>query len=316
MIKRKEEKPMKKKLTGLLVALMVLSMGTTVFAAQSPDSNTTVEQKAQQLRDSVSNVKTSRDGVSVEVKKADAGVVADANEKATSFSSEAEMLGMVELESDKDFSQGVTLTFYVAGVKSGDNVRILHKLANGTWEVIVPYVGDGYVRATFYSLSPVAIVKYPQGVSVPSTQQVTDPAGSTDTTDNAGNQNSSSNNANKNDSQSANNSQSSSNDQNANANTNSNSENSSASSKSDSKSNSKSDSKASANANVNVNINNNSNSKNNSNSNSGSSNRPTSGGSGVATSPKTGQAVPVLPIVAVFALMGGTVVCSKKAKSL
>lgn len=299
---------MKKKLTGLLVALMVLSMGTTVFAAQSPDSNTTADQKAQQLRDSVSNVKASKDGVSVEVKKADASVVADANEKATSFSSEAEMLGMVELESDKDFSKGVTLTFYVAGVKSGDNVRILHKLANGTWEVIVPYVGDGYVRATFYSLSPVAIVKYPQGVSVPSSQQVTDPDAGT--TDNTGDQNNSSNNENKNDSQNSNNSQSSSNDQNAN--TNSNADNSSASSKSDSKSNSRSDSKANANANVNVNINNNS--KNNSN--SGSSNRPTSGGSGVATSPKTGQAMPVLPIVAVFALMGGAVVCSKKAKSL
>ena len=163
---------MKKKITGLLVALTVLSMGTTVFASQSPTSEVTAEQKAQQLRDSVSNVETSQDGVNVEVGKVDATEVADANEKATSYSADAEVLGMVELKSDKDFSKGVTLTLYVAGVKKGDNVRILHKLSDGTWEVIVPYVGDGFVRATFYSLSPIAIVKYPPNVSVSSSQRV------------------------------------------------------------------------------------------------------------------------------------------------
>ena len=292
---------MKKKITGLLVALMVLSMGTTVFASQSPTSEVTAEQKAQQLRDSVSNVETSQDGVNVEVGKVDATEVADANEKATSYSADAEVLGMVELKSDKDFSKGVTLTLYVAGVKKGDNVRILHKLSDGTWEVIVPYVGDGFVRATFYSLSPIAIVKYPPNVSVSSSQRVPENAADSSTENNSTQEDVSntSENTNTNESSNANNSTS--------ANNNANDNDTSSSSKSESKS----DAKANANANVNVNVNNNNSGNSNSN-----SNRPTSGTTGAATSPKTGQNMPVLPMVAVFTLLGLTVVCGKKVKSL
>lgn len=296
---------MKKKITGLLVALMVLSMGTTVFASQSPTSEVTAEQKAQQLRDSVSNVETSQDGVNVEVGKVDATEVADANEKATSYSADAEVLGMVELKSDKDFSKGVTLTLYVAGVKKGDNVRILHKLSDGTWEVIVPYVGDGFVRATFYSLSPIAIVKYPPNVSVSSSQRVPENAADSSTENNSTQEDVSntSENTNTNESSNANNSTS--------ANNNANDNDTSSSSKSESKSDAKANANANASANVNVNVNNNNNNSGNSN-----SNRPTSGTSGAATSPKTGQNMPVLPMVAVFTLLGLTVVCGKKVKSL
>ena len=273
---------MKKKIAGLLAAMMVLTMGaTTVFASQSPTSQETEEQKAQQLRDSVSNVETSQEGVTVEVGKVDSNEVANANTQATSYSEDAEVLGMVELKSDKDFSKGVTLTFYVAGVKKGDNVRILHKLSNGTWEVIVPYVGDGFVRATFYSLSPIAIVKYPAGVSVASTQTVPQTEGNTQT-----NETNSETDVNNNE------------NSNTNDNSNDTASDSSSSSKSDAKAN------ASANANVNVNVNNDSN------------NRPTSGGAGAATSPKTGQSAPVLPILAVIALMGMAVKYGKKAHSL
>ena len=292
---------MKKKITGLLVALMVLSMGTTVFASQSPTSEVTAEQKAQQLRDSVSNVETSQDGVNVEVGKVDATEVADANEKATSYSADAEVLGMVELKSDKDFSKGVTLTLYVAGVKKGDNVRILHKLSDGTWEVIVPYVGDGFVRATFYSLSPIAIVKYPANVSVSSSQRVPENAADSSTENDSTQESTKNENTNSNESANANNSTSANNNANANDNDTS----------SSSKSESKSDAKANANANVNVNVNNNNSGNSNSN-----SNRPTSGTTGAATSPKTGQNMPVLPMVAVFTLLGITVVCGKKVKSL
>ena len=296
---------MKKKITGLLVALMVLSMGTTVFASQSPTSEVTAEQKAQQLRDSVSNVETSQDGVNVEVGKVDATEVADANEKATSYSADAEVLGMVELKSDKDFSKGVTLTLYVAGVKKGDNVRILHKLSDGTWEVIVPYVGDGFVRATFYSQSPIAIVKYPPNVSVSSSQRVPENAADSSTENNSTQEDVSntSENTNTNESSNANNSTS--------ANNNANDNDTSSSSKSESKSDAKANANANASANVNVNVNNNNNNSGNSN-----SNRPTSGTSGAATSPKTGQNMPVLPMVAVFTLLGLTVVCGKKVKSL
>lgn len=290
---------MKKKFAGLLAAMMVLMMGTTVFASQSPTSEATAEQKAQQLRDSVSTVETGDAGVGVQVGKVDANVVADANEKATSYSGDAEVLGMVELSTDKDISKGVTLTIYVAGVKSGDNVRILHKLANGTWEVIVPYVGNGFVRATFYSLSPIAIVKYPSTASVPSTQQVpNNAAGDAPSTNDA--------NSSKDESSTS----SAVNDSDTNASTNSTTADSAASdSKSDSKSdsssksgNSSSKSNASAKTNVNVNV-------NTSRTNSGSK-------SGAATSPKTGQEFPVIPCVAVAAFLVATIVYGRKKHSL
>lgn len=282
---------MKKKLAGLLVAMMVLTMGTTVFASQSPTSEATAEQKAQQLRDSVSTVESGDAGVKVD--KVDASEVADANKAATGYSDQAEVLGMVELKTDKDISKGVTITIYVAGVKSGDNIRILHKLSNGTWEVIVPYVGDGFVRATFYSLSPIAIVKYPASASVPSSQQVP-----SNVADDSANKDAATDASKNEESEKA--SAVSDNDSSTAAASDSDSDSKSTSSSKSGNSSSKSTASAKTNVNVNVNT---------SRTNSGSK-------SGAATSPKTGQEMPVLPCVAIIALMGATVVCSKKIKSL
>lgn len=297
---------MKKKLAGILAAMMIFTLGTTsVFAANSPTSEQTAEQKAQQLRDSVSEVNSSQDGINVRVERVGVNEVADANTKAASYSQDAEVLGMVELKSDNDFSTGVTLTFYVSGVRSGDNIRILHKLADGTWEVIVPYVGDGFVRATFYSLSPIAIVKYPAGVSVSSTQNI--PQNSDDSQNN----------------NSENSSNSNTNDE-SNSNTNSNTSDSTSDSDSSSSSNSDSSSSSESNAeaNVNVNINNNSNSNNgsgnatNNSTTNNSGSRPSAGGSGAATSPKTGQGAPVLPVMVIVILLGAMTVYGKKAQRL
>ncbi len=51
------------------------------------------------------------------------------------------------------------ITLNVPGIVAGQDVTVLHKCDNGTWEVIKPdAVGNGTVTATFTSLSPVAIV--------------------------------------------------------------------------------------------------------------------------------------------------------------
>lgn len=271
---------MKKKLAGLLVAAMVLSMGTSVFAAKSPGAGTTLEEQAQQLRDTVSSVDSSEDGVSVKCDVVDTDNISDANKEATGYSEDAEVLGAVELKSDADFSKGVTLTFYVSGVQKGDNIRILHKLPSGKWEVIVPYVGNGYIRATFYSLSPIAIVKYPKSVKVPSSQEV-NPADEEDT-------------------------EKESESQNININVdvdvdvdvdNDNNNN---------------------NDNRNDNKNDNKNDNSNKNNTGGTSNGNSGGsaGSNAKTSPKTGQSVPALPILAVFALSGAIALVGRKAKNL
>ena len=81
---------MKKKLAGLLVAAMVLSMGTSVFAAKSPGAGTTLEEQAQQLRDTVSSVDSSEDGVSVKCDVVDTDNISDANKEATGYSEDAE----------------------------------------------------------------------------------------------------------------------------------------------------------------------------------------------------------------------------------
>lgn len=161
---------MKKKLAGVLAAIMVLSMAsTTAFAAESPSGDDILPE---QLEESIEGIESS-DGTKISYEKVDADVVTEANKEAKDKAESGELLGLVNVSAGgKDVSKGITLTFKVPGVHAGDNIRILHKLKSGKWEVIVPVVGEGYVKATFYSLSPVAIVKYDAEDVVPSTQVV------------------------------------------------------------------------------------------------------------------------------------------------
>lgn len=167
---------MKKKFAGILVAIMVLAMGTTVFGATSPGAEDVLQQKTQQLRDSVSNVQCQDAELTIgTVSEAD---LTEANTVATEKYSDAQVLAMVEVTvaAGTDVSKGVTVTFYVSGIAAGDNIRLLHQLSDGTWEVIAPVVGNGYVTATFYSFSPVAIVKYAADQVVSPTQQIPESA--------------------------------------------------------------------------------------------------------------------------------------------
>ena len=137
---------MKKKLAALLATVMILSMGMTAFATDS--KNTTDEQPA--------GVTTTTDGASVT--KVDDKVVAEVGTKAAAINKNAKVLAVFDLNGPI----GKPITLNVAGVKKGANIIILHQKADGTWERINPdAVGDGYVIATFKSLSNVAVIELP-----------------------------------------------------------------------------------------------------------------------------------------------------------
>lgn len=52
----------------------------------------------------------------------------------------------------------VTVTFSIPGVKKEDSISVIHRKADGDWEVLPGTCGDGTVTATFTSFSPVAFV--------------------------------------------------------------------------------------------------------------------------------------------------------------
>lgn len=283
---------MKKKFAGILVALMVLAMGTTVFGATSPDASDVLQQKAQQLRDSVSDVQCQDAELTISTVSETA--LTEANTKATEKYSDAQVLAMVEVtpKAGTDVSKGVTVTFYVSGIAKGDNVRLLHQLSDGNWEVISPVVGNGYVTATFYSFSPVAIVKYAEDQVIPPTQQI--PESATQTPNGDGNQNHD---------QSNNQTTDQTNDQ--------------------ANDNNQNNDQANNNDQTNDQANQQTNQVTQTNNNYQTvtitlPDGTIAAGAGVTTgttSPKTGDALPVFPIIAVLAL-AGLAVCGKKALSL
>lgn len=156
-MKKGGNSPMKK-FAAVLAALMVLSCGTTVLAANSSTA-----------ADLAKDVKVeSSTGAEVTVKAVDEAVKEAAVKEAVAENKKSEVVALVEV-SVKGTGK-VTLTFDVAGVKAGDNIYLLHQKADKTWEVIHPTkVADGKVTATFNSLSPVAIVKIPAGETLPKT---------------------------------------------------------------------------------------------------------------------------------------------------
>lgn len=154
---------MKKKLAGLLAALMVLSMGTTVFAENSPTAADVVK-KAE-----VSSAKI--DGQEVTLTKSTLST-AD-YEKAVEEAGTKKVLAAFNLTADGQTitaEKPLIVTFNVADVTADDTVdtiALLHYCTtHGCWETIKPSsVTGGKVTASFHSLSPVAIVKVATGTS-------------------------------------------------------------------------------------------------------------------------------------------------------
>lgn len=306
---------MKKMLMGILAMLLVLSMGTTVFAKNSPGSDAALDREAEEWNNKVTGVTaqgTNNTIITVSKDKVAADKVTSANEVAKSVSSAAEVLGMSDLSVSKtvDTSKGVKVTLSInpASIKKGYAVYVLHQFDDGKWEIIKPssVTSDGKVTVTLYSFSPVAIVQYPTNVSVPTS----DPSKNQSSGSNS-NTNSTENNTNSN---------------NTSGPTQSNS-NSSNSSNSNNQSNNQNN-PVNVNQNVTVKYPERDSESYNDGYNDGyaAARRSTKGtsaasnggqASGVTTSaevlsPKTGASLPALPILAVFAL-AGVAVCGKKA---
>jgi hypothetical protein len=325
---------MKKKLAGILAELMVLSLGMTVFAAPSPNKASDMAKAAADL---VTTVESGSDAVALTagtVNTDDLTSVYDVVAEKIGSSTGFNVLAAVELSSVNTLPDGgLQITFDVTGVTSGEaNIRIYHK--KGTdWEVKTPFVGNGYVTATFDSLSPFFVVRYDSTPSVSDgsvdSSTVVNNYYNTYTTNNTNSNNiTSSTSTNSNNPTTTNNSNSNNpattNYTNSN-NTNSNNEtttNNAASSSSSTKKSTSSSKKSSTSTTDKVSA------KSAGDGNSGTNNQTvtvnvngngsSSGKAGVSTSttsPKTGSSMPALPMIAVFAVMG-IAFCGKKARSL
>ena len=316
---------MKKMLMGVLAMLLVLTMGTTVFASPSPNPDTGLDLKAQEWNNKVEHVAATGANnqiYNVTKKRVDASKVNSVNEVIKTVSSQAEVIGMSDLSVDKgvDTSKGIKVTLSIdpKSIINGYSVYVVHQYGEGKWETVKPssVTRDGKVTVTLYSLSPVAIVQYPNNVSVP----ISDPSkNKPDSTNNTNNNTNSTENSNSNTTNSNNTSGPSQ--------SNSNSSNSSNSNNQSNSQTNNQNNPVNVKQNVTVNYpDRDSDSYDNGYSNgysdgrhsvvgtSASNGGAASGGTTSAgvLSPKTGASLPALPIVAVFAL-AGIVVCGKKA---
>lgn len=314
---------MKKMLMGVLAMLLVLTMGTTVFAAPSPIPDTGLDQKAQEWDSKLQQATitgTNNQIYNVTKNKVDASKVNSVNEVIKAVSSQAEVIGMSDLSVDKsvDLSKGVKVTLSIdpKSIINGYSVYVVHQYGDGKWEIIKPssVTSDGKVTVTLYSLSPVAVVQYPNNVSVPTSDPSKNQSDSSNTNNNT---NSTENNTNSNNtsgpSQSNSNSSNSSNSNNQN-NSQSNNQNNPVNVKQNVTVNYPDRDTESYDDGYSDGYNDGRNSVKGTSGSNGSNGGQASGGTTSAgvLSPKTGASLPALPIVAVFAL-AGIAVCGKKA---
>ena len=309
---------MKKKLAAILAGLLVLTMGTTVFA--QTDGSPSVDSKAQEAekyKQNISSIEISSGTVSV--KAADPKVMDEAKAEAAKAGTVDNVLAMADVHpSVEDASSGLTVKFYISGVSKGDNVYALHQKADGTWEVCNTVVGNGYVKVTLYSFSTIAIVKYDDGAVVTPTQQI-NPKDDTDdgnTTNNT--TNTTTNNTTNTTTGDTGNTNSTTTNTTGDTNNNGGSTSTTNNNPVDNSVGNTTNSTTynTTNNTTNTTIGNAAASDNNGAAAGGAAvTRTSAGSSGVATSPKTGSGIPAIPVIALLALMS-IAVCTKKAHSL
>lgn len=309
---------MKKKLAAILAGLLVLTMGTTVFA--QTDGSPSVDSKAQEAekyKQNISSIEISSGTVSV--KAADPKVMDEAKAEAAKAGTVDNVLAMADVHpSVEDASSGLTVKFYISGVSKGDNVYALHQKADGTWEVCNTVVGNGYVKVTLYSFSTIAIVKYDDGAVVTPTQQI-NPKDDTDdgnTTNNT--TNTTTNNTTNTTTGDTGNTNSTTTNTTGDTNNNGGSTSTTNNNPVDNSVGNTTNSTTynTTNNTTNNTIGNAAASDNNGAAAGGAAvTRTSAGSSGAATSPKTGSGIPAIPVIALLALMS-IAVCTKKAHSL
>lgn len=321
---------MKKKLAAILAGLLVLTMGTTVFA--QTDGSASVDSKAQEAekyKQNISSIEISSGTVSV--KAADPKVMDEAKAEAAKAGAVDNVLAMADVHpSVEDASSGLTVKFYISGVSKGDNVYALHQKADGTWEVCNTVVGNGYVKVTLYSFSTIAIVKYDDGAVVTPTQQInskddTDDGNTTNNTTNTTTNNTT--NTTTGDTTNTTTNTTTGDTGNTNSTTTNTTGDTNNNGGSTSTTNNNPVDNSVGNTTNSTTYNTTNNTTNNTIGNAAVSDnngaaaggaavtRTSAGSSGVATSPKTGSGIPAIPVIALLALMS-IAVCTKKAHSL
>lgn len=165
---------MRNKLAVIITCLLVLTMGTTVFAdADGAPSVTSKDQEAEAYKNKITALEISSGTVSYNTVKT--SVMDEAKAEAVNAGKVDSVLAMADVHPSEDVtSKGLTVTFRIADVSAGDNVYALHKRSDGQWEICSTVVGDGYVRVTMYSFSAIAIVKFADGEVITPSQVIPD----------------------------------------------------------------------------------------------------------------------------------------------
>jgi len=158
---------MKKLFAGMMTAmLLVAAMGTSVFAANSPSSEAALKQKAEEMNKnitSVTGIGSNNAAVTVKQEALSTDQVSQATVKVQDQykNSNASVLAMTDLSvaNGTDTSKGIKVTLTVPGVLPGDNIQVLHQKSTGDWETLPATVGNGTVTVTMKTFSPIVIVR-------------------------------------------------------------------------------------------------------------------------------------------------------------
>jgi len=163
---------MKKRVSIALAAMMIMMMGMQVNAANSISTTTTVSTSNTtttttnqgavlgEKRDSqvVMDGKTVSNAINISTATSDLATEAE-KQAQSQITSNATVMDCIDVVSKTSEYKSITIPFSIKGVKAGDDIMILHKKADNTWEAIKPdKIEDGVVTATFSSLGTVAFI--------------------------------------------------------------------------------------------------------------------------------------------------------------
>ena len=139
---------MKKIFAVILSLVMVLAMGTVVFAAGSPTAGVSV------------NTATDKNGKDISLTKSEVSekIVDEAKGQAANLEGDATVVSTFDLTPPAGTSGPYTITLSVAGITASDKVVILHRATTG-WETVNATAGNGTVTFTVNTLSPISVVK-------------------------------------------------------------------------------------------------------------------------------------------------------------
>jgi hypothetical protein len=160
---------MKKLFAGMVVSIMLIGlMGTTVFAANSPNSK---EIEASVLNSKVTSIDAKdANGYRITVTKKDVDtVIMDwGQSEAAKLGTGAQVFAMSDLSVSGSSKGAVTVTLNVEKIRSGDNIHVYHyNSTTRTWEDLNTVSGsnvkvaEGSVTVTMSSFSPVMVVYVP-----------------------------------------------------------------------------------------------------------------------------------------------------------